>query len=149
MQNPDGHKKRKSLRASSIEMYSRDISITKDDKRIILRDIDNAYPLRIENVINNSPTAKRSSLMMSKFIFGKGVSGNKDMVVNRKGEVLNTIARAAARCISKQYGVFFFTSWTLDVDVNLQKPRFKPYDLKVLDYVPIAKSAPDDDKQYW
>ncbi|WP_027378184.1 hypothetical protein [Chryseobacterium daeguense] len=143
----DKIKKTKSLRATNIELQSRDISVTKDDKKIYLRDFDNDYPLRIENIINNSPTGKRSSNMMAKFIFGKGVAENKDLIVNRKGQTLNNVARIAASCISKQYGAFFYTSWTVDLDADLNelKPILKPTDLKVLDYVPMAKSKSDDD----
>lgn len=147
MSLPDTLKKTKSLRATNIELQSRDISLTRDDKKIYLRDFDNEYPLRIENIINNSSTGKRSSSMMAKFIFGKGVGENKDLIVNKKGQTLNKVARIAASCISKQYGVFFYVSWTVDLDEELNelKLTLKPTDLKVLDYVSMAISKSDDD----
>ena len=64
--------KKKSLRASNIELHSRDISLSKDNG-IYKRDIDNMYPLRIENIINNSPTGKRCSNLMAKYIIGRGL----------------------------------------------------------------------------
>lgn len=147
MSGSDNTKNKKSLRARNVELQSRDISVTKDDKKIFLRDFENDYPLRMENIINSSPTGKRSSIMMAKFIFGRGVSENKDQIINKKGQTLNNVARIAANCVSKQYGVYFFTSWTVDLDEELNdlKPIFRPTDLKVLDYVPMAKSQPDDD----
>jgi len=97
----------------------------------------------MEKVINNSPTGKRASNLMAKYIVGDGISEG-DKVVNKKGETLNDIADLAAGEIATQYGVFFFISWKFEVDTELLKPKFIPTNLKVLDSIPLAKSKADD-----
>lgn len=139
----DNNKNKKSLRATNIELQGRDISIAANDGNIYMRDADNLYNLRIEKVINNSPTAKRCSNMMAKYIVGNGIAN--EIVVNKKGETLNDIADLASNEISTQYGVFFFISWTIDIDYDQLKPKFVPTNLKVLDSIPLAKSKVDDD----
>jgi hypothetical protein len=83
--------------------------------------------------------------MMAKFIIGNGIDESLDKVVNNKGETLNDIADLASNEISYQYGVFFFISWTIDVDYDSLKPKFVKTNLKVLDSIPLVKSKNDDD----
>lgn len=135
---------RKSLRATNIELHGRDLSVVNDDSKIHTRDYDNLYPLRIEKVINNSPTGKRAANLMAKYIVGDGVSLKGDTIVNKKGETLNDIADLAAGEIATQYGVFFFITWKFDVDNEALKPKFSPANIKVLDSIPLAKSKADD-----
>ncbi len=134
---------RKSLRATNIELQSREISVSNDDSKIYLRDYDNLYNLRMEKVINNSPTGKRCANMMAKYIVGNGVDSND--IVNSKGESINDIADLASNEISTQYGVFFYISWSLEVDFTELKPKFVKKDLRVLDSIPMVKSKTDDD----
>lgn len=140
-----GKKKNKSLRASNIELHSRDISVSADDKKIYLRGEDNLYPLTLEKVINNSTTARRSSNLMAKFIVGKGVSPEQNAVINKRGERLNAIAKKAAKSIATQYGVFFHIDYGIDVENSVNEYNFRKNSVKVLDYVPMAKSKEDDD----
>lgn len=140
-----GNNKKKSLRASNIELQSRDISVSADDKKIYLRDSDNLYPLRIEKVINNSKTGRRCSNLMAKFILGKGVDPSVDLIVNKRGEKLNAIAKKAAKSISTHYGVFFHIDWSIDVENSVNEFNFKKSGIKVLDYVSMAKSKEDSD----
>lgn len=139
----DKNNNRKSLRATNIELNGRDISISNDDAKIYYRDFDNLYNLRIEKVINNSPTGKRCSNMMAKYIIGNGVEG--DFTVNTKGETINDIADLASNEIATQYGVFFFVSWTIEADMDSLQPKFVPNNIRVLDSIPMAKSKEDDD----
>lgn len=140
-----GKKNRKSLRASNIELESRDISVSADDRKIYLRGLDNLYPLTLEKVVNSSPTGRRCSNMMAKFIIGKGAGENGEEKVNRNGETLNQIAKRAAQSISKQYGVYFHVGYALDVEASIDEIKFKKNSTKVLDYVKMAKSKEDDD----
>lgn len=133
--------KKKSLRATNIELQSRDISVSADDRKIYLRDTDNLYPLRMEKVINNSPTGRRAANMMAKFIVGNGVDGN--VVINSKGETVNDIADLAAGEISSNYGVFFHLDWTFDTEGT--EVKFKKSNVRVLDSVYMALSKEDDD----
>ncbi len=139
-----GNRKNKSLRATNLELHSRDTSVSADDRKIYLRDTDNLYPLRLEKVINNSPTGKRCSNLMAKYIFGKGVDKDSNISVNKRGEKLNQIAKQAAFSISKQGGVFFKVNYLLDVEKSVSVFNFKK-NISVLDYVPMAKSKEDDD----
>lgn len=139
---PTGNK-HKSYRAVNIELHSRQTSVTNDDAKIYTRDYDNLYPLRMEKVINNSPTGKRASNLMAKFIVGDGVFDN--FVVNSKGETINDIADRAAEELSTQYGVFFWIGWKFGVDSEGLKPTFERAGLRVLDSIFIAKSKEDDD----
>lgn len=132
-----GNDKKKSLRATNIELQSRDISISADDRKIYLRDTDNLYPLRMEKVINNSPTGRRASNMMAKFIIGNGVDSNE--VVNKKGDTVNDLSDMAAGEIATNYGVFFHVDWIFDGE------KLKRDNLRVLDAVYMAKSKEDDD----
>lgn len=128
------------VRATSVELFSREIKIADKDSKILSRDTDNLYPLRIERIINNSPTARRCSHMMSKFIAGKGVGG--DFIVNKKGETLDDIVEQSADCIAEQYGVYFLVKYGFDTETL---DALKITDIEVLDYVRMAKSKEDDD----
>lgn len=139
----DNNKIKKSLRATNIELQGRDISVAANDGNIYLRDFDNLYNLRIEKVINNSPTAKRCANMMAKYIVGNGVEA--EIIVNKKGETLNDIADLASNEISTQYCVFFYITWTIDINWDDLKPKFVKTNLKVLDSIFLAKSKIDSD----
>ena len=145
MLNPGKHKKKKSLRASNIELHSRDISVSADDKKIHSRDSDNLYPLRIEKVINGSPTGKRCAFMMSKFIAGNGVDESTDIAVNKKGETVNDLIDSASIDMAYHYGVYFHQTYKLDIENSTNGLSFKRAGTKVLDYVPMARSKEDDD----
>lgn len=147
MLSPGNNKKKKSLRASNVELQSREISVSKnDDKKIYSRDFDNLGPLRQEKVINNSPTGKRCAYMMSKFIAGNGVDDNIDIVVNQKGETVNDLIDQASVDIAYQYGVFFLQKYKIDVENSVESIKFQRRSTKVLDYVPVAISKEDDDE---
>lgn len=125
-----------------MELFSRKITVSNSDNGIFSRDSDNLYPLRIERIINNSPTAKRCANMMAKFIAGAGVE-NED-IINHKGETLNDIIEQSAECIAEQYGVYFLVKYGVDADKISDKPIFKTASIEVLDYVRMAKSKHDD-----
>ncbi|SHJ20226.1 hypothetical protein SAMN05443429_11224 [Cruoricaptor ignavus] len=133
--------KKKSLRATNLELFGRDNSVSADDKKIYLRDSDNLYPLRMEKIIHNSPTGRRASNMMAKYISGDGVTDN--IVVNARGETINDIADNAAAEIAMHYGVFFHIFWKFRQSSQLQLER---YNLRVLDSVLMARSKEDDDE---
>lgn len=139
-----------SLRASNIELYSREITVSENSSaKIYLRDADNLYPNRIEKVINNSPTARRCANLMAKYIAGNGNTEN--FLVNSKKRIsINDIIRAASTSIAKQYGVYFKVNYEIDSEAIISsqdnKPKFKRKDIEILDYVIMAKSKEDDNK---
>lgn len=129
----------KTLRATNIELFGRDNSVGKGDDKIYLRDSDNLYPLRMEKVIHNSPTGRRASNMMAKFIVGDGMAEN--FVVNSRGETVNDIAENAAAEIATHYGVFFHLLWKFGTNGEI----LEKYNVRVLDAVLMARSKEDDD----
>lgn len=136
------HRKKQSVRASSVEIYQREIKVSNDDNKIYSRDTDNLYPLRIEGIINNSPTARRCANMMSKYIAGAGVE--QDFIVNRKGETINDIITQASDSVAYQYGVYFLVKYGIDEEKLGKEIHFKVNSVEVLDYVKMAKSKEDD-----
>lgn len=136
------------VRAKNIELFSRDIKVYEysSSKRYI-RDKDDLYPVRIDKIINNSPTAKRCANLMAKYIAGKGNSDN--YIINRKkGTTINDIIYSSAVSISKQYGVFFKLRFGLDItsstSLDNKEPFFKISDIEVMDYSSISRSKKDD-----
>lgn len=144
MLSPGKHRKNKSLRATNVELQSRDISVSKDDKKIYSRDYDNLGPLRQEKVINNSHTGKRCANMMSKFIAGIGVPEELDFIVNQKLETVSDIIDNAALDIAYHYGVYFHQTYIPDVEASIDDLIFKRGSTSILDYVSMAKSKEDD-----
>ena len=133
-----------SYRADNVELFSREIkSDTNSSDKIYSRDADNLYPLRIEKVINNSPTGRRCANLMAKYIAGKGNTSN--FKIGKKN--INDIISAASASISKQYGVYFRVKYGIDTTKTMADGdvRFKVNHTEVLDYVLMAKSKEDDD----
>ena len=132
-------------RAKNQELFSREIKADKNSSdKIYSRDVDNLYPLRIEKIINNSPTGRRCANLMSKYIAG---NGNGENYFIGGGLYINDIIRKASRSISYQYGAYFRIKYVLDTENMTGEGGilFKPSSLEVLDYVSMAKSKEDDD----
>ena len=132
------------FRAKNTELFSREIKADSNSSdKIYSRDVDNLYPLRIEKVINNSPTGRRCANLMAKYITGKGNITNYPV---SKGVFINDILRKAGRSIAYQYGVYFRLKYVLDAEKSQTDgtPAFKPGAVEVLDYVVMAKSKEDD-----
>ena len=140
----EGSKGAGTFRAKNTELFSREIKADSNSSdKIYSRDVDNLYPLRIEKVINKSPTGKRCANLMAKFITGKGNITNYPV---SKGVFINDILRKAGRSIAYQYGVYFRLKYVLDAEKSHADgtPVFKPGAVEVLDYVVMAKSKEDD-----
>lgn len=132
------------IRATLIELFTRDIKLTKTKDGIIYwNGEDNLYPNEIERVVCNSPTANRASRLMAKFIAGKGlVNEAEDTIVNiRKNYKLSNIASLIAQDISTQYGSFIHVAYGFNDDGVIV-----PKELDVLDYSSCRISKEDDDK---
>lgn len=131
-------------RAKNTELFNREIKADGNtSEKIYSRDTDNLYPLRIEKVINNSPTGRRCANLMAKYITGKGNIVNYPV---GKGIFINDILRKAGRSIAYQYGVYFRLKYVLDAEKSQADgtPVFKVGSVEVLDYVVMAKSKEDD-----
>jgi hypothetical protein len=128
-------------RAKLIELHKRK---TEYDKRedIYNNGEDNGYPMEIERVVFNSPTAKRSALMMSKALCGigldsgEGLTGSDDIVNKKKEFTASDIVKMIADDISIQYGAFIHVGYgvTVEGDGDNAKVKIKQTSLDVLDY---------------
>lgn len=85
---------------------------------------DNAYPERVDRLINNSITAKMASDLMLQYIIGSGL-GNADNYKINENQKLIDFASDVAEDIIKQRGCF------IHFDYNLE---FEPINPKVLPF---------------
>ena len=123
------------MRAKLHELFKRLTDPLENDKRkIYCNGDDNAYPERVERVIDNSPTARMSSRKMMQFIIGQGF--NTDFTVNSvKGNTLYDVLRMAAKSISYHRGVFLHVNYDITGTPNY---------LDVLPYSNCRISKEDD-----
>lgn len=85
---------------------------------------DNAYPERIDRLINNSITAKMASDLMLQYVIGNGLGNADNYKVSDKQKLID-FASDVAEDIIKQRGVF------IHFDYNL---NFEPVNPKVLPF---------------
>ncbi|WP_294823624.1 hypothetical protein [uncultured Flavobacterium sp.] len=80
---------------------------------VYANDTDNAYPERMDRLINNSVTAKSAAAIMVQYLIGKGYGGDNDsLAVNKeKGLKLIDFADDVADDLVKQRGVFIHVNW--------------------------------------
>jgi hypothetical protein len=76
-------------------------------------DVDNAYPERMDRLINNSVTAKSAAAIMVQYLIGKGFGNENDNIVINKEKNLKLIdfADDVADDLVKQRGVFIHINW--------------------------------------
>jgi hypothetical protein len=76
-------------------------------------DIDNAYPERMDRLINNSVTAKSAAAIMVQYLIGKGYGTDNDSLIVNKDKNLKLIdfADDVADDLVKQRGVFIHVNW--------------------------------------
>lgn len=76
-------------------------------------DIDNAYPERMDRLINNSVTAKSASAIMVQYLLGKGFGPEADNIVVNKHKNLKLVdfADDVAEDLVKQRGVFIHVNY--------------------------------------
>jgi hypothetical protein len=80
---------------------------------VYANDIDNAYPERMDRLINNSVTAKSAASIMVQYLLGKGYGEVADNVIVNKANNLKLIdfADDVADDLVKQRGVFIHINW--------------------------------------
>jgi len=80
---------------------------------VYANDIDNAYPERMDRLINNSVTAKSAASIMVQYLLGKGYGEDADTIIVNKGSNLKLIdfADDVADDLVKQRGVFIHINW--------------------------------------
>ena len=80
---------------------------------VYANDTDNAYPERMDRLINNSVTAKSAASIMVQYLIGKGYGIDVDILIINKEQNLKLIdfADDVADDIVKQRGVFIHVNW--------------------------------------
>ncbi|TRW22584.1 hypothetical protein FMM05_17035 [Flavobacterium zepuense] len=80
---------------------------------VYANDIDNAYPERMDRLINNSVTAKSAAAIMVQYLIGKGYGADADGIIINKEKNLKLIdfADDVADDLVKQRGVFIHINW--------------------------------------
>lgn len=80
---------------------------------VYANDTDNAYPERMDRLINNSVTAKSAASIMLQYLIGKGYGEENDKLIVNKDKDLTLIdfADDVADDIVKQRGVFIHVNW--------------------------------------
>lgn len=80
---------------------------------VYANDTDNAYPERMDRLINNSVTAKSAAAIMSQYLMGRGFGADNDGIIINKSKNLKLADFAAevADDLVKQRGVFIHINW--------------------------------------
>ncbi|MFP9114931.1 hypothetical protein ACLI1A_13425 [Flavobacterium sp. RHBU_3] len=80
---------------------------------VYANDVDNAYPERMDRLINNSVTAKSAAAIMVQYLIGKGYGPENDCIVVNKQKNLRLIdfADDVADDLVKQRGVFIHINY--------------------------------------
>lgn len=137
----------KNNKARLVELDKRDISLStnKKDNNIYYNGDNNLFPLEVEGVITNSPTAYKCAELTKKYIAGAGVKDKaQDVIVDyKKGTRLSKLIRVAAKDLAYQSGVFFHVTYGIDSNGDIVQKG-----LKVLDYSKCRVSKLDDNHQY-
>lgn len=125
------------VRAKLIDVFEKKNPVNKHLKdKIYFNGEDNLYPNTLRNVINESPTAKRCSNLMAKFIIGKGVTIDKDIT---KNYTLNDLCAGISRSVSYDYASIVWVGYKID-----EQGKFVKTNHKVLDYAAFRKQINDD-----
>lgn len=100
-------------------------------------DIDNAYPQRVQDIIEGSGTGKLCTKFLCKFIFGGGWRDKAlyDIVVNRKGETADKLLRKAAKSMGTFGGV------ALHVNYNA---LYEKTELSIIPFKHVRKTTEED-----
>lgn len=80
---------------------------------VYANDTDNAYPERMDRLINNSVTAKSAAAIMVQYLIGKGYGEQNDTIIVNKSKNTKLIDFACdvAEALVKQRGVYIHINW--------------------------------------
>ena len=80
---------------------------------VYANDTDNAYPERMDRLINNSVTAKSAAAIMAQYLIGRGFGPDSETIIINKGKNLKLadFATEVADDLVKQRGVFIHVNW--------------------------------------
>jgi hypothetical protein len=100
------------MRTLLIDIWKRLTPFTKSSE-IYANDTDNAYPERMDRLINNSVTAKSAANIMVQYLIGKGYGPQADTLIVNMDKRLRLIdfADDIADDLVKQRGVYIHVNW--------------------------------------
>lgn len=100
------------MKALFVEVWKR-LTPWSKSADVYANDIDNAYPERMDRLVNNSVTAKSASAIMVQYLIGKGYGRDVDNIILNKHKKLRLIdfADDVADDIVKQRGVFIHINY--------------------------------------
>lgn len=100
------------MRTLLIEVWKR-LTPWNKSADVYANDTDNAYPERVDRLINNSVTAKSAAAIMVQYLLGKGFGNEDDNIIINKEKNLKLIdfADDVADDLVKQRGVFIHVNW--------------------------------------
>lgn len=100
------------MRTLLIEVWKR-LTPWNKSADVYANDTDNAYPERVDRLINNSVTAKSAAAIMVQYLIGKGFGNESDNIIINKDKNLKIIdfADDVADDLVKQRGVFIHVNW--------------------------------------
>lgn len=128
-----------------IEILTKKIIATKENKnKVFFQDVDNLYPNRVKGLIENSPTAFRSSNLMAKYIVGKGLTNEllyKKIIDKTLGLDTYDFSNVLAKQIAIHNGFFVHVSYKYDDNSGQIIPAFS----KVIPFEDGRISKTDDD----
>lgn len=130
------------VRATLIELWKK-ITPYKEKENIFLNGENNDYSEEMERVVGNSPTGARAKEMLSKFIYGSGITDDINIKFDN-GILLSEIVKDVIDDAVVQNGAFIHTTYSLEVDDG-GNPIFLPYQPKSMDYNKCRISLPDDE----
>lgn len=128
-----------------IEIIRKIVKPTNENRRkVYFQDVDNLYPNRIKGLIENSPTAFRSSKLMAKFIVGKGLKDEAlyDTIIDNALNLnIYDFGLTLAKSLATQNGYFVHISFKYDIDSGNIIPSYS----KVIPFEDARISRSDDD----
>ena len=88
--------------------------------RVILYDIDNAYPTRTKRILKSSPTGVACANLLARFITGKGFENQdfNNQIVNTKGQKIKQLLRLAAIDFSYHKYFAFHVNYNLNYEIS-------------------------------
>lgn len=113
------------------EIFKRLIKYDKKED-IFINGEDNAYPERVDRLINNSVTAKMASEIMVQYLIGKGFGTETDsLIINtEKQTMLIDFAEQIAKELVDNRGVFIHVGYEINAEANIipVNPKVLPFD---------------------
>lgn len=100
-----------------IEIFTKKVfKQTDNGLKVYFQDVDNLYPNRVKGLIQNSPTAFRSSSLMAKFIVGRGLMNpaQYEKIIDKTLKLdVYSFAHVLAKSIAEQNGFFVHVTYKI------------------------------------